>query len=313
MNDDQYTITSGQLDVGDGHKIYYQEWGNPDATPIFFLHGGPGGGCNDKHKNYFDPTNQRVVFHDQRGSGLSTPFGGREHNTTDDLVADIDRLRDHLHISKAHHFFGGSWGSCLALVYAIRKPENVNKMILRGIYTGTKAETNYIQQGGISHYTPESWEQYIEVVPEAERENTVAYYFNKMQEADVAVADNHIRRWFNNEIAAAEIDSDVLSILRGNAPIDDAMRSLALLEAHYFMQDCFLPGNYIQDNLKKLVNIEMVLVQGRHDHVCPPKTAYEIAKGIGKNCRLHIVPGGHSGSENVMREVLRAYAWAMLS
>jgi proline iminopeptidase len=311
MNEDQYTIKSGHIDVGNGHKIYYQEWGNPTATPIFFLHGGPGGGCSDKHKNYFDPLSQHIVFHDQRGSGRSTPTGSREHNTTDDLVDDIDRVRAHLGIQGPHNFFGGSWGSCLALVYAIRHPHNVEKMVLRGIYTGTKTETDYIQQGGMSLYAPETWAQYIEVVPEQDRGNTVEYYYRKMQDSDASIADDHIRRWVNNENAGAEIDSDVLSIIRTNAPLDDSTRSVALLEAHYFMNDCFLPENYIIDNAHALQHIEIVMVQGRHDHVCPPETAYKLAEKIGPSCRLHIVPGGHSGSEATMREVLRAYAWSL--
>lgn len=310
MNEDVYTIQSGLLDVGDGHKINYQEWGNPNVVPIFFLHGGPGGACSDSHKLYFDPKRQRVIFHDQRGCGKSIPFGNRAHNTTDDLVEDINSLRKHLKITGQHAFFGGSWGSCLALVYAIRYPQNVTKMLLRGIYTGTKRETDYIQQeGGISRYAPETWKSYIEVVPDNRRDDIVGYYQEMMQNSDNAVADDHIRRWVRNEFAGVQVDSDIQSLMQNNEPLDDATRSLALLEAHYFANDCFLPNNYILEHAHELAHIQTVLVQGRHDHVCPPETAYLLAQKIGESCRLHIVPSAHSGSEGVMREVLRAYVW----
>jgi proline iminopeptidase len=310
MQDDNYTIKSGYVDVGHGHKLYYQEWGDPSAEPIFFLHGGPGGGCNDSHKWYFDPTRQRVIFHDQRGSGKSTPFGSINNNTTEDLVDDINKLRAHLDIDTPHHFFGGSWGSCLALVYAIRNPEKVNKMLLRGIYTGSPYETNYIQQeGGISRYTPETWQRYIEIVPKERRDDTVKYYYEMMQSDDRVLADNHIRRWSQNEIAGLAVDSDVHALLHDSSPITDEMRSVSLLEAHYFVNNCFLEDNYVLTHASKLAGKEVVIVQGRHDHVCPPETAYALSNIVGPTCRLQIVPGGHTGSEATMREVLRAYAY----
>ena len=307
MQDDTYTIKSGHLDVGDGHQIYFQEWGNPESVPIFFLHGGPGGSCEDSHKLYFDPIKHHVIFHDQRGSGQSTPFGSTEHNNTQDLVEDINKLRDHIQIKGKHSFFGGSWGSCLALVYAISYPDNVKSMVLRGIYTGTKTETDYIQQGGIGQYYPETWERYIELVPEERRNDTVNYYLEQMSSNDTAVADEHIRRWVQNEVVGASIDTDIKRILTITAPIADTERAIALLEAHYFANNCFIEDEYILKNASKLKGINITLVQGRHDHICTPETAYALAKAIGDNCYLHIVPGAHSGSEGTMREVLRAY------
>lgn len=313
MVDDQFTIKSGLLDVGDGHKIYYQEWGNPDAEPIFFLHGGPGGQCGDSHKLYFDPSKHRVIFHDQRGCGQSIPFGSTKNNTTQKLVEDIEHIRKTLHIKTKHSIFGGSWGSCLALIYAITHPENVNKMILRGIYTGTRRETDHIQQeNGISKYYPESWERYISLVPEDRRNDTVTYYAEQMASTDAQTADVHIKRWVQNEVAGVSIDSDIIQILNDNSPVTDADRAIALLEAHYFSNNCFIDEGYILENAAILQRIKTVIVQGRHDHICPPETAYKLAQTVGDNFHLHIVPGAHSGSESAIREALRAYSWSFL-
>lgn len=314
MNDDKHTIKSGHLDVGNGHNIYYQSWGNPAATPIFYLHGGPGGGLRDSNKLFFDPKENFVIFHDQRGSGNSTPFGKLEHNTTDDLVDDIEKLRKHLNLDKKKiHLFGGSWGSCLALIYAIKYPENVEKMLLSGIYAGTKHETDYIQQGGMSTHFPESWENYISVVPENRRSDSISYYFEKMQDKDQNVADNYIRRWNSNEVAGMSVDVDMRAILIESSDVDDRIRAVSLIEASYFINNCYIPENYISDNVSKIANIPSIFVQGRHDHVCPPETAWKLASAIGPKCRLHIVPGAHARGENTMREVIRAYVWSFLN
>jgi proline iminopeptidase len=310
MNDDKYTISSGHVDVGNGHEIYFQQWGNPSADPIFFLHGGPGAGCRDKHKAGFNPEKQHVIFHDQRGCGLSTPFGKLEHNTTQDLISDIETLRLKFGFEKIS-LFGGSWGSCLALAYAVEHPKRVHKMLLNGIYTGTNAETDYIQQGGLSTHLPESWQHYIEVVPEDKRQDTVGYYYEKMQVSDQAVADDHILRWIYNESAAMSIDPD-LSTLQLENVVDDASRAIALLEAHYFVNNCFMPDNHIISSAMKLRNIPIIFVQGRHDHVCPPQTAYALAAAIGDNCHLHITPGSHA-REGAFREAIRAYTWGFLN
>ncbi len=159
MNDDEYTLESGLLDVGDGHQIYYQRWGNPNAKPIFYLHGGPGSGSRDKYKALFDPVKHQVIFHDQRGSGQSTPFGSTENNTTQKLIEDIEKLREKFGFDK-FQIIGGSWGSTLGLAYAIEHPDKVEKILLWGIYAGTKVETDYIVQGGLKTHYPESWQHF---------------------------------------------------------------------------------------------------------------------------------------------------------
>ncbi len=309
MQEDQYTIKTEFVNVGDGHSLYVQQWGNPKADPIFFLHGGPGSGCSDKHKLSFDPRKHHVIFHDQRGCGKSLPLRELTNNTTQHLIADIEMIRIAFGFRKIN-IFGGSWGSCLGLAYAVTYPDKVNKMLLSAVYTGTKSETDYIQQGGLATHFPETWQQYINLVPENQRHDTVSYYFEKMQDTDSEVANEHIRRWIINESTATTIDPDIgLSVLNASQ-VDDHARSLAIVEAHYFMNDCFLPTNFILDNAHKLKEIQLVMVHGRYDHICPPQTVYELAQAIGDTCRLHIVPGSHR-RELALRETIKAYVWAL--
>jgi len=140
---DEYVRKSGHLDVGQGHKLYYEDWGNPKAFPIIFLHGGPGGGFSDRHKLNFNPRKHRVIFFDQRGAGKSTPYASIEHNTTQDLVSDIEKLRKHFGIEKAH-ISGRSWGSTLALAYAIAHPDRVKHMLIGGVYLGSRFENDFV-------------------------------------------------------------------------------------------------------------------------------------------------------------------------
>ncbi len=311
MTTDEFTNDSGLLDVGDGHQIWWHDWGNKDAkTAIFHLHGGPGAGNKNKYKLAFDPTVQRVVFHDQRGSGQSLPFGSTDHNTTQDLIADIERLREMLGLETIM-ISGGSWGSTLALAYAIAHTDRVKKMLLSGIFLGTKAESDYIQQGGMKTHYPEAWAQYIEVVPEERRDDTVSFYLEQFKKGYDA-SKEYIRRWCLLENAAMSLDGEYKKSLMESADYDETALPLAMLEAHYFQNECFLKDAPILENAKKLHGMPIVLMQGRQDHVCPPETAYKLATAIGDTCHLHIMPGGHS-RELVTREVMNAYTFAFLT
>lgn len=309
MTEDTHTIATGHIDVGDGHSIYYQAWGNSSGVPIFVLHGGPGGATSDSQKIIFDPKKHFVVFHDQRGCGMSTPLGELQHNTTDDLIDDINRLKTHLKITEPIHLYGTSWGSTLSLVYAIRNPKAVKKILLSGIYTATKAENDYLMQGGLATHFPDSWGQYVEPVPINERNDTVGFYARQFE--NPKRADDFIRRWYINEGTAAVFDADYLTTEIKNSEIKEESRILVKTEAFYFQNNCFLPDNYIFDSADKLKAIPIVMVQGRFDHVCPPITAYNLARKIGSSCRLHLVPGSHA-REMAIRETLRAYAWSFM-
>ncbi len=170
-------------DVGDGHTLYVEQVGNPQGKPVVFLHGGPGGGLSPNHRRFFDPRRYRVVLFDQRGSGKSTLLAGLEHNTTTHLVADIERIREHLGIDR-WQVFGGSWGSTLALAYAEKHPERVTELVLRGIFMLRKWEIDWFYQEGASRLFPDAWQKYLEPIPESERGDLVLAYNRRLTSED---------------------------------------------------------------------------------------------------------------------------------
>jgi len=209
---------------------------------------------------------------------------------------------------------GGSWGSFLALAYAVEHTKNVGNVLISGIYTGTKAETDYIQQGGLATHFPESWEQYIEVVPKEHRSNTVEFYYDKMLNTKGDERDNYIRRWNINEGAAMSIDPDLQRLrIDMTGKLEEKTISVSILEAHYFVNNCFVDDKYLttKEAIRKLSSLPIIMVQGQFDHVCPPAKAYELSNLYGENCHLHLVPANH-GNEGSLREVIRAYAWSFL-
>lgn len=177
---DEHTLQELTIDVGDGHVLYVQDWGNSDAqTPIFYLHGGPGGCVKDAHKRLFDDTQQRVIFFDQRGCGQSTPAGSISHNTTQDLIADITKIADHLAI-KTFTLYGTSWGSTLALAYALAQPERVASLVIGGIFTGSQKEIDWIDKGLFQTFYPEAWQAYLDKTPKLHHKDPSAYHFDQV-------------------------------------------------------------------------------------------------------------------------------------
>lgn len=299
------------LELSHGHSMWYMEWGNKQAAvPVIVLHGGPGSESKESAKAIFDPAVHRVIFYDQRGCGKSKPSADLAHNTTDLLIEDLEALRLHLKEDNVM-LAGGSWGSTLALLYAIMHPKNVKRMLLNGIFLGTKQEYNYSRQGLIKTHFPEAWGQYVEIVPESQKDDTVTYYYHKFLNAKGKELNEHVKRWTLLESAAASIDGDYFKDELATDGGDEKNHQMATIEAHYFAHDSFLPDNYIMEHLSNLKKIPIVLVQGRHDLVCPAENAYWLAKKLGNKCHLHMTPGSHK-KEMALREVVRAYAWAFL-
>jgi proline iminopeptidase len=293
------------LDVGDGHELYVQDWGDAEAsTAIFFLHGGPGSGCNDGHKQYFDPSSQRVIFHDQRGCGKSTPYGSIENNTTDKLVHDISTVADKLGIDK-FVIMGGSWGSCLAFAYALEYPERVKGMVLRGIFTGSKTETDWLDHGQFQNFFPDAWEAYLKTVPEDQRQNPTSYHYSRVMGDDQAAAQQSGAAYQTLEVSAISLDDR-----HGPINIADFDPSNIRIEMHYMQNLCFLPDNYILNNAHKLT-MPVWLIHGRYDMVCPPITAYELHKRLPKSELIWTI-AGHSAEHETwtairmaLRELIR--------
>lgn len=311
MNDDKHTIKSGLLDVGDGHKIYYQQWGNRDAKPIFVLHGGPGSQSKDKHKLAFNPKLHHVVFHDQRGCGQSTYEKLLKANTTVYLSNDINVLRDFLGLNKIY-VFGYSWGSTLALYYSVNNIDVVDKLMIGGVFAGTKEELGYLYEGGISKFAPEAWERFAEVVHGSNYKSAIDHYYSALTDSSDTVKLDHLKRWTQLEPALMSIDVDYDEVrqVADNITLDDI--NSALIAVHYFKNNCFMDDDFIFISAKMLKDTPVLIVQGRFDGICPPETAYRLAEIIGDNCHVHIVPGSHARN-GALREVIKAYAWSWLS
>ena len=301
--------TSGFLDTSDGHTIYWEDWGNPEAKPIFSLHGGPGGGFSDRHKFLFDPKVHRVIFHDQRGSGRSTPFADTAHNTTQDLVGDIEVLRVHLGIEKMY-VMGGSWGSALSLFYAIAQPERVERLLIWSLFLARQFEVDFVNEGYPRYFFPQEWERFIALVPEEHRgtgDDVMRYYAEQINSADEAVARKYADEWTLWEITLCSVVYDPVALERETMGDRDNL-AVARLETHYFLNKCFVPENYILDNIDKIRHIPCSLVQGRFDMCTPAISAVDLKKAYGDNLELTLVNSGHLSSDPEMFKVLTALA-----
>jgi proline iminopeptidase len=285
----------GRLPVSPIHTLYYEQCGNPEGQPVVFLHGGPGGGLVPEYRRYFDPTVYRVVLFDQRGSGESTPHASLEDNTTWHLVADIERLREHLGI-ESWMVFGGSWGSTLALAYAQTHPERARSLVLRGIFLCRPKEIYWFYQDGASAIYPDVWEQFLRVIPEAERDDMLTAYYRRLTSEDEAVRLEAARAWSIWEGSTSKLLPDPALIDHFADP--HMALSLARIECHYFINNSFFEtDNYLIENVGKIRHIPAVIVQGRYDVVCPAMSAWELHRAWPE-ADLQIIPdAGHSISE----------------
>lgn len=271
MTPDKFTNQELMLDVGDGHTLYVHDWGNKGAkTPILFLHGGPGAGVKDKYKTTFEPSTQRVIFFDQRGSGKSTPYGSLEHNTTEKLVEDIEKITAKLDLDK-FLITGGSWGSCLALAYALEHPKKIEAMVLRGIFTGSQAEIDWLSEGRFATFFPDVWDTYLDATPEEHHDNPSAYHFARILGEDEQAAKKSAYALGNVEGALLNLDDRFTP-----HPLDDEYDPTFIkIESHYMANGCFIPDRFIMNNAHQLT-MPIWLIQGRYDMVCPPVIAYEL-------------------------------------
>ncbi len=290
------------VDVGDGHRIYMEQCGNPDGIPVVVLHGGPGGGCSPAMRRYFDPDVYRVILFDQRGCGRSRPHAAVEGNTTWHLVDDIERLRVLLDIDE-WIVFGGSWGATLALIYAQAHPDHVARLVLRGVFLMTKAELDWFYGGGAGKFWPEQWAKFTSLLPDAELHDTITAYHKRLFSGDRATEILYARAWSSWENALASIHSNGST---GESPGEYA-RAFARLENHYFMNGGFLEKDgQILDRMDRIAHIPGHIVQGRYDMICPPQAAWNLADRW-PNVELKMVrQAGHALSEpGISAELVR--------
>lgn len=282
------------LNVGDGHEIYVEESGNPQGLPVLFVHGGPGAGCEDKHRSYFDPNLYRIVLFDQRGAGKSRPHASLDHNTTVDLVADMEKLRQELGINK-WVLFGGSWGSTLSLVYAETHPQRVLGLILRGIFLCRRSEIRWFYQDGACHIFPDYWKEFVAPIPEGERHDFLHAYYRRLTGDDEVARMRAAEAWsiWEGRTATLLPKREVVDFFSD----PHVALSLARIEAHYFVNDIFLKPDQILRDAVRLKEIPGIIVHGRYDIVCPVSNAFDL-HAAWPEAKLEIVPdAGHSASE----------------
>jgi proline iminopeptidase len=283
---------TGRLKVSHIHEVYYEQCGNPEGKPVVFLHGGPGGGIVPEYRQFHDPSAYRIVLFDQRGSGQSTPHASLEENTTWDLVADIEKLREHLGIEK-WQVFGGSWGSTLSLAYAETHSTRATELVLRGIFLCRPKEIKWFYQDGASWIFPDVWEEFLKVIPETERHDMVSAYYRRLTSDDEQVRVEAARAWSIWEGSTSKLFFDYKSIEKFADP--QFALAFARIECHYFMNNCFFAShNYLIENVGKIRRIPGVIVQGRYDVVCPMTSAWDLHRAWPEAELLITPDAGHS-------------------
>lgn len=295
----------GMLKVSDLHTVYYEESGNPNGKPIVFVHGGPGGGTDPKHRRFFDPAAYRIILFDQRGCGKSTPYANLEENTTWNLVADMEKIRETLGIDK-WVVFGGSWGSTLALAYAIKHADRVLALILRGIFLLRKQEIDWFYQRGASILFADAWEGYLAPIPPEERGDLVMAYHKRLTSSDPAVRLEAAKAWSVWEGSTSYLFPNPDSI--SSTGEDEFSLAFARIENHYFVNKGFFETDaWLLENVGKIRHIPAVIVQGRYDVVCPMESAWDLHRAWPE-ADLKLVPdAGHSAFEKgILHELIEA-------
>ena len=288
------------LDVGDGHRLYVEQSGNPHGIPVVVLHGGPGGGSSPAMRRFFDPEQYRIILFDQRGCGRSRPHASIEANTTWHLIRDIEHIRLTLGIDR-WIVFGGSWGATLALIYAQEHPAQVAWLVLRGVFLATKAELDWFYGGGAGRFWPELWSRFEEMIPEAERYNMIAAYNRRLFSGDYREEARFAKAWTGWENALASIHNTGAMI---ESPADYA-RAFARLENHYFTNGAFLnEDGHILRGMPRIAHIPGTIVQGRHDMICPPTTAWSLHQRWPSSELRMIHMAGHALSERGIADEL---------
>jgi proline iminopeptidase len=281
--------------------LYVEESGTPEGIPILFVHGGPGAGCLPYHRTFFDPEVYRIILFDQRGCGRSIPHAELEGNTTQALVADMERIREMLGIER-WILFGGSWGSTLSLVYAETHPEKVMGLILRGIFLCRAEEIQWFYQSGAHKIFPDHWEEYVSVIPEEERHDMVGAYYKRLTGENELARMGAAKAWARWEAQASTLQPSKSVIDNFTEPY--TAMSLSRIECHYFMNDSFLEPNQILNNATQLADIPGIIVHGRYDIICPMENAWQLYQAWPE-CQLQIIPdAGHAATERSIADAL---------
>ncbi|WP_313524820.1 prolyl aminopeptidase [Stutzerimonas kunmingensis] len=283
-----------ELAVEEPHVLYVDESGSPDGLPVLFVHGGPGGGCDALSRRFFDPTLYRIITFDQRGCGRSTPHASLENNTTAHLIADMQRIREHLGIDK-WVLFGGSWGSTLSLAYAQNYPEHVHALILRGIFLCRPQDLAWFYQEGASRLFPDYWQDFLSPIPLEERDDLMQAFYRRLTGNDQIAQMHAAKAWSCWEGRTATLRPNHNVVER----FADAHRALSMarIECHYFVNQAFLEPDQLLRDMPKIAHLPGIIVHGRYDAICPLDNAWALHQAW-PNSELQIIrDAGHSAAE----------------
>ncbi len=301
-------LTSEHLAVGNGHEIYVESVGHTGGIPAVYLHGGPGSGCQPDHRRLFDPERFHAVLFDQRGAGRSRPKGGREHNTTAHLIADMEAIRQKFGFER-WMVVGGSWGATLALAYAQAHPKRVSGIVLRATFLGTIEEIEHGFLKSLPRHHPGLSEDFLSLLTAEERKAPIAAYFRRILDSDPAVHGPAARAWGETERILSELAPSRTRLDLGALNSSRALPATPFMEAHYFANNSFMRPNQLMTEAGKLAGIPGIIVQGRYDLLCPPSTSHALA-AVWRDAETRIVEGaGHTLYDpGVRNAVMRAIA-----
>ena len=278
-----------RIKVSDIHEIYIEEYGNKKGVPLIFLHGGPGAGTSPIYQKYFNPEKYHLIMFDQRGCGKSIPYGEISQNSTDHLIADISSIADYLSIEK-FHIYGGSWGSTLALLYAEACPERVISLVLRGVFLCRRNDIQWFYQYGASEIYPAYWDDYISIVDKSRTDDILTEYHKMIFSDDETLANKACKEWslWEGRSSCLYHTLDVVNAF------DECSVSLARIESHFFVNECFIEENQIIKNIDKISHIPCTIVHGQYDVVCPIRQAYDLNQVYLKSRLIVAEDAGHS-------------------
>jgi len=293
---------TGHLKVSDIHDVYYELCGNPKGKPVFVLHGGPGANISPYYRRFFNPDTFLIVLHDQRGCGQSRPKFELRENTSQHLVEDIEKLRNHLKLEKII-LFGGSWGSTLGLAYAETYPESVSGMVLRGIFTAAQDEMDHFYRGGVRPFFPEIYEKLEQTFGSNPTPQAI---YEKVKSKDPADRLRYGRAWtaYEAKLANLYFPEARLQYILTSQDLADVVVSLALIENHYMANGCFFEQGQLLQNAFKIKDIPTILINGRYDMICPPFNAHRLHKKLNNSKLVIVERAGHSMDEPYIEQAL---------
>ena len=302
-----YNITkpfdTHHINVSDIHELSIREYGNKNGIPLIFLHGGPGAGVSSIYQKYFDPEKYRLIMFDQRGCGKSKPYGEVSQNSTQDLIEDINSILDFLDIEKSH-IYGGSWGSTLALLYAEANPNRVISLILRGIFLCRKNDIQWFYQYGASEIYPTYWSDYTSIVDKSKLDDILSEYHRMIFSDDEALSIKACKKWslWEGKSSCLFPTENVINAF------DECSVSLARIESHFFMNNCFIKENQIIKNIDRILDIPCTIVHGQYDMVCPIRQAYDLNQVYPKSKLIIAKDAGHSLLEpTISKEIVKIF------